>query len=148
MAAVGVPDLVLFVAGEPDSRIDPGRDVQTTLPGRFAGMFIPSQWWIGGRSKYSAPEVIEPASADGLPWHLPRQEVMCVNMVLEVARRNGRNVTVVDVNRAAEYQPLVDRWVTPADVLPLLVRPDGARLEGLENFVPQTLRRFLRPPSA
>ena len=72
---------------------------------------------------------------------------MCVNLVREIAEQRGRSVTVVDVDRPApDQRPLIERWVRTSDVLPLLVRPDGARLEGLENFEPGTVRKFIDRP--
>jgi len=53
-------------------------------------------------------------------------------------------VSIVDVNQPAGFQALVARWVGPNDVLPILVRPDGARLEGIEEFGPRRVRRFIR----
>ena len=52
----------------------------------------------------------------------------------------------MDVNRPGEHLDLVHRVVGPNDVLPILLRPDGARLEGTENFVPDVLSRFLSRP--
>jgi hypothetical protein len=145
MAAPAGTDLILFVAGEPDTRIDAKRDLQLSYSQRVSGMFVPTSWFTGTRTKFAAPQDPEDHQELVYPWHLPREEILCVNLVLEVAEREGRNVTVVDVNRAAEHQDLVDRWVRVSDVLPLLVRPDGARLEGSENFVPRTIRHFMNP---
>jgi len=80
----------------------------------------------------------------GRSWHLPPEQVDCINLVLQLARREGRDVTIVDVDRAEGRQDLIDRWVGADDSLPILVRPDGARLKGIEQFVPRKVRQFIR----
>jgi len=144
---VGAPaglDLLLFVGGEPIDPNDPLQQVSASVFARFANTLLPAVAWSRSPSK------VRPAdpAATGPPWHLGRQEIFCVNQVLEVAEKLGRSVTVVDVNRAGEQQPLVDRWVGNEDILPILVRPDGERLEGSENFSSSILRKFIRADAA
>jgi len=128
-------DLLLFVAGEPGSGEEPGWKLVGFLDGSIR------QRAGGTRPVVAAP----PPGATGgeEPWHLPPQTIKHVNLVVEVAHREGRTVTIVDVNRAGVNRDLVERWVGPNDVLPILVRTDGARLEGTEKFVPHVLRRFV-----
>lgn len=136
-------DLLLFVAGEPDSGVGSTRDVQTSIAGRLAGSFL-GGWVLGpSEAKSSASGDSQAPLPDGQPWHLPPQQVQATDMVLDVARSKGRTVTIVDVNRPAGNQSLVDRWVGPDGVLPLLVRSDGARLEGIEKFAPRKVRDFV-----
>lgn len=88
-------------------------------------------------------EFEQPPLTDRRPWHLPPQQVACIDVVLDAAERERRTVLVIDVNRPEDHQELVDRWVMPNDVMPLLVRPDGRRLDGEENFVPHRVRQFI-----
>jgi hypothetical protein len=67
----------------------------------------------------------------------------CLQIVLDAAKRQQREVLVVDVDRPGGQHDLVERCVGPEDVLPLLLRSDGARLEGQENFAPAKVRRFI-----
>ncbi|HKN06342.1 MAG: hypothetical protein ABR888_01620 [Thermoplasmata archaeon] len=140
----------LFVAGEPDSGVVSLQKGKTTVFDRVVDTVLP----FGGRVPISrsshppgdVPPAIgeaDPSLTEDRPWHLPRQQLLCVDMVLRAARRQRRTVTVVDVNRASAQQGLVDRWVGPNDVLPLLARADGSRLEGIEEFVPQKVRKFI-----
>lgn len=76
-------------------------------------------------------------------WHLPSQQNRCAQLVLGVARENNRRVTIFDVNRPAGRLRLVDRWFRENGLLPVLVRPDGSWLAGLESFVPKRMRRFV-----
>jgi hypothetical protein len=96
-----------------------------------------------GQCECRSPESALPPSPKDRPAVLPRHQLHCMNTVLRIARSTGRSVTVVDVGRAAGRQHLVDRWVGTRDVLPLLVRPDGRRLEGAERFGAETIREFL-----
>lgn len=96
----------------------------------------------GQCASYSPESAMPPPPKEG-PGLLPRRQLHCMNTVLKIARSEGRNVTVVDVDRAAGRQPLVDQWVRAQDVLPLLVRPDGGRLEGPERFDVEAIRRFI-----
>jgi hypothetical protein len=146
MSTPGGIDLLLFVAGEPGSADEPYWSFVRWLNGtRMAVRF--QRWWLGERrSTAGGTGAARPLPTEPPPWHLPPQVTLCVNLVLENARRTGRTVTVVDVDRAGPEQDLVDRWVGPNDVLPLLVRPDGARLEGIEEFIPQKVREFIGGP--
>jgi hypothetical protein len=138
---VGV-DLLLFVAGEPDSGVGSTQDVQTSIAGRLVGSFLGG--WVSGSSGAKSPtSAPQGALPDGQPWHLPPQQVQATDIVLDAARGKGRTVTIVDVNRPAGNQALVDRWVGQDGVLPLLVRSDGGRLEGIEKFVPRKVRDFI-----
>jgi hypothetical protein len=138
--------LLLFVTGEPDSGEDPLRDVETSVFNRFTGVMLGGA--IAGTPaerhdrKRPAPDPFHETPG----WHLPSSQQQCALLVLSVAPRTGWAVNVVDVNRPGEQRGLVERWVRPTDVFPFLLRPDGARLEGQEQFNPATLRRFLRRP--
>ena len=147
MPAAGAGDLLLFVAGEPDSGVPSVRNASGSFAMRVGGALMPPGLFMKPAPGPSpAPDHAKLAPTQERSLHLPPQQIYCVNTVLEAARREGRKVTVVDVDQPAGRQDLVDRWVGPDDVLPLLVRPDGARLEGDENFSPRKVRRFIDGP--
>lgn len=102
--------------------------------------FYSSPWDVQGGAR-KPPTA---SSGDQQPWRIPPDQMTCLNLVHEVAQRYHREVLLVDVNRAGDEQPLVDQYVGPNDALPLLVRSDGARLDGEENFTPAKVRQFLR----
>jgi hypothetical protein len=142
---MGPNDLVMFVAGEPDSGRPSLR--QSTVSGltRAVGAVVPLG--VVMKSPQGPPTdsgTVPSQSSRGTRWHLPPEQVHCINTVLEVAEQEDRQVAIVDVDRSDGRPDLVARWVGPDDVLPLLVRPDGARLQGIENFSPRTVRRFVR----
>lgn len=120
---------LLFAGGEPD-RGDDGRGMASQL-GPFKRLIqLPGRPDLG------------PGEGE-LPWQFPVEQRACVRLVLDMARSVGRVVQVVDVNRPAGDRDLVERWVTPETVLPLLISPDGRRREGAESFVPSQIRKFL-----
>jgi hypothetical protein len=77
------------------------------------------------------------------PGPFPPDQVLCAQRVLDRAKKLRRTVQLVDVNRPGEARALVQRFVAATDVLPILVRPDGARLIGTESFDPRSIREFL-----
>jgi hypothetical protein len=131
------PGLLLFVSGEPGPPEDLSEGVVTSFWARLVGTVIPANWRTHGTQ---AP----PRPPPGPDWHVPRAEIMSVNLVFEVVREAGRTVTLVNVNQPSDHQPLVARWIGPDDILPVLVRPDGARLAGIEEFEPGAVRKFLQ----
>lgn len=137
-------DLLLFVGGEPDSGAGSLESSGASFLGRLGGSFVPATMYLGTHEKAGPTgETPPPSRAHRQAWHLPPDQVDCVNMVLDLAERARRKVTVVDVNRSSGQEELVDRWVRSEDLLPILVRPDGLRLMGLEQFAPRTVRQFM-----
>ncbi|HTP55341.1 MAG TPA: hypothetical protein VML53_01570 [Thermoplasmata archaeon] len=135
-------DLILFVSGSPS--IEP--DIRTVQYGSVTQRFFGAMAVPGGWSQARRVGRDPPAAAPD-DWRLPPDAVMCVEVVETEARRAHRQVRVVDVNRPGDDRPLVERWITPSDVLPLLLEPGGRRLEGVENFEAAKVRAFLRSPS-
>jgi hypothetical protein len=143
MAAPGRTDLLLFVAGEPGPPADPMRDVTSSLM-RVTGSIV-GDWWRGRKGNQSSPTASpQSEGVDSATWHLPPQQIQAVNLVFDIAHRMKRSVGLIDVNRPGIHQELVAWWVGPEGVLPLLVRPNGARLQGLEGFTPGKVRRFIQ----
>ncbi|HTT26170.1 MAG TPA: hypothetical protein VMH90_04320 [Thermoplasmata archaeon] len=142
LSGTGTPvDLILFVSGGPPS----GPDLQTIQYGRVTQRFFGALAVPGGWSP-ARPIGQDPSAEPPDDWRLPADAVMCVEVVESEARRVHREVRVVDVNRPGDDRPLVEQWITPSDVLPLLLDPSGRRLEGVENFQRAAVRAFLRSP--
>jgi len=132
----GPGSLLVFVGGDPSLF-----DRLPALPGGFARMasfVLPPTLLLGP----ARPSVKPGPDA---PWPIPADQLMALQHLAEVTRRTGTGVRVIDVNRPGEDRSLVERYVGPEDVLPVLVRPDGARLQGFEAFNPAGLRRFVGP---
>lgn len=74
----------------------------------------------------------------------PLDQVEVAQTVLDGAGPLGVQVEIVDVNLRGLDRAIVDRYVGPDDVLPVLARADGQRLVGSEEFTPGAVRGFLR----
>ena len=141
--------LVLFVAGEP--QVTPDIHQSTVgMAARLTGMVSPGGATLPKslRSQYSKDswgpdDLPQSPSSDQVSWHLPPSQMACLDIVLEAAKRQQRTVLVVDVDRPGEHRDLVNRYLGPDDVLPLLISPDGARLEGEEEFTSTKVRKFI-----
>jgi len=134
MAAPAPGTVVLFLGSDPETEHRVG-----ALPGTvswLARTVFPANVFLGPpfRSSKSSEDEIGPFPAD---------QVMCAQRVLDQAKKVGRTVQFVDVNRPGEARELVLRFMGPGDVLPVLLRQDGARLAGAESFDGRTIREFL-----
>lgn len=122
------------------------RDVNTSIGARIVTSISPvGHWTQPNRRAEMSGFSSSPQADDARPWHLPQQQQVCGDLVLTTAQRKGRTVTVIDANRPQGFETLVQQWVGPNDVFPILVRSDGARLAGVERFVPRTVDRFMGP---
>ena len=143
MAAVGGPDFLLFVASEPGTGVDPFQDVETSMVRRMTGT-VAGGWLtrIGGTGSAS-PGSGASRPEEARPWTLPAPQAQCVRLVMDIAESVQRRVALIDVNNSAGHDDIVRKWVGTDGLLPLLVRPDGARIQGLGEFVPRAVRRFM-----
>jgi len=128
--------VVMYVRSQPP---EPGPSFdynQTSMTSRLSSMVFPTG--LSGRS----PEMRERTSTPGA-MELPRQQALCVRLVLDVARRVGCPVRVVDLSRQSAPQDVLESHPGEAERLPVLVRPDGTRLSGEEAFTAGRVRKFL-----
>lgn len=127
------PPLLMFVGGQPD------RDDESEVPPSFVERLASI---VSPRLIRKPPDPSD-LPAGPVPWYVPGYQMMCVEMVVEIAEPMGQAVKVVDVNLPGDDRELVEEFVGSSDVLPILVRPDRKRLEGLESFRPSRLKEFL-----
>lgn len=115
---------------------------QVSRPPLFAGLIrplVPAALLPPGTGDRRAPGRAHPAR----PNAFPADHVMCALQLSKAAKRLGRTVKIVDVNQPGDDRTLVLRFVGPDDVLPIAVRSDGTRLEGVESFGSGSLQDFL-----
>jgi len=137
---VGSPSpgtILLFLAGDPT--LAERQASQPEMRGGFARFFLPAAAFGTGPEGSGARRAADPAG----PTAFPPEQLMCAQRLIDLARKLGRKVQVIDVNRPEDARALVERYVGPDDVLPIAVRSDGERLEGEEAFTPAVLRGFL-----
>jgi hypothetical protein len=147
-SAMGAPagglSLLLFVSGSVDPNDLPAHS-RVALGMQVQGAFASRGLWARTPFDADAPPTDEGEESAG---HRPLdpEEITCVNLVLDIAHRSHRDVSLINVEGAGEQQSLVDRWVGPNTLLPLLVRLDGATLSGSQEFEPERVRRFISGP--
>lgn len=135
MSAPGPGSLLLFVAGDPSLANELVR-FPKGLP-LLAAFLLPASILLG-------PAPPQQLAAGEEVWLIPADQVMCLERVGAALQGRHRTVKVVDVNHPSDDdRRLVVQYVGAEDILPILVRPDGARLEGVEAFAPSALRRFV-----
>lgn len=118
----------------------PGEPLEAAAPGARARYVSVA---IGGGAPWGATSWGGRQPGDDAPGQVFGEAGRIGRLVLDVARRNGLSVKVVNVNDPGDDRVLTQRHLGPDDALPVLIRPDGARLAGEESFVPSTLERFL-----
>ncbi len=74
---------------------------------------------------------------------LSEEEVEAAAAVFRAARAKGRTVHVVDVGRESALREYISEHLHRLKSFPVLMRPDGRRLEGCANCTPEKLDRFL-----
>jgi hypothetical protein len=99
MVVASRPGLILFVSGEPGPAPDMiSRDIVPMAPRMFGMLRL---WARRSTLTTRGPEGdsgTPPASAEGVTWHVPAQEIGSVEMVRDAAKVEGRDVTLVNVN--------------------------------------------------
>ena len=122
----------------------PNEGPRTPLPisrgARLLGFFLPFP--VSTRFSAAAPPEADLAPF-GSEHGLSSPEAQCLALVLDLARRHHRSVYVVDVNHQERPASEIESDLGEPP-FPVLLRPDGARLEGTDSFTPRTVRRFLR----
>jgi hypothetical protein len=123
---------VLFVAGEPFRDAVPSAENPLITVMDVRGGLGPSEL-IGGHV---------PADQDSGQIYGPQAEM--ARMVLAIAEKCNVPVKLVNVDSSGPDAPLVERYISADDDLPILVRADGARLAGSESLVPLKVAEFLQ----
>jgi len=123
---------LLFLAGEPFQEGVPGARHPVVFAVSVAGGAGPVDSY-GGH-----------IPADHAPGQIYGPQAEMARMVLDLANGCGVSVKIVDVERPGSDADLVQQHISPDDVLPALLRPDGRRLSGSESIVPARVAVFLQ----
>jgi hypothetical protein len=74
---------------------------------------------------------------------IPEGEQEVIQRVLAAAHHQGRDLHIVDVGKESALRRLIEEHLHKIRKYPVLVRPDGRRLEGIESVREEELQRFL-----
>ena len=92
-----------------------------------------SALWDSGR--YGGKPVIE--------HELTPDEEEAIRLVLRLVQEKGKTLHIVDVGKESSFRRVIEEHLHHLRRFPVLVRPDGRRLEGVEEFTPEKLEKFL-----
>jgi hypothetical protein len=92
-----------------------------------------SALWDSGR--YGGKPIVE--------HELTPEEEDAVRLALRLVHEKGKNLHLVDVGKESAFRRLVEEHLHHLRRFPSLIRHDGRRLEGVEEFTPEKLESFL-----
>ena len=75
---------------------------------------------------------------------LPEDEAEALDLVARKVQESGRRLHVVDVGRESALRRLIEDRLHHLKRFPVLLRPDGRRLEGPEDFTEARIAAFLK----
>lgn len=74
---------------------------------------------------------------------IPEAEQESIQRVISLANDQRRPFHIVDVGKESVLRRVIEEHLHHLHRFPVLVRPDGRRLEGTENFTSENLAEFL-----
>jgi len=104
-----------------------------------------AQPW-GGHGGLFGPTVFDSGRFGNKPVlakGLSDEEEDAVRLVWKVAHEKGKTIHIVDVGKKSALRRLIEEHLHHLRRFPVLVRPDGRRLEDVQNFSEESLERFL-----
>ncbi|MGA9839357.1 MAG: hypothetical protein WBF81_02970 [Thermoplasmata archaeon] len=78
---------------------------------------------------------------------LSEAEVEAIGVAWTAIREKGKTLHIVDVGRESALRRVIEEHLHHLEHFPVLVRPDGRRLEGVQNFTLRNLETFLSDSS-
>jgi hypothetical protein len=100
----------------------------------------------GGHSGFVGSTVFDSGRFGNKPIldkELTEEEADAVQLVWKVAHEKGRTIHIVDVGKESALRRLIEEHRHHLHRFPVLIRPDGRRLEDVHNFSEESLERFL-----
>ena len=79
---------------------------------------------------------------------VPNEERMRVMRTWKIADGLGYQLHVVDIGQHSRFHAIIEEHLHDLKEFPVLVRPNGDRLEGPASFTEDKLTAFLAPPPA
>jgi hypothetical protein len=74
---------------------------------------------------------------------IPEEEAAAIDRAWVALRAKGKTIHIVDVGKESPLRRVIEEHRHHLHRFPVLVRPDGRRLEGIPNFRNENLERFL-----
>ncbi len=148
----GLRDLILYVNSEHIVRVlapeyrDPAISSlrQQGYYTFFAGTAAPVGIAVHGG--YNASTLLDSGSFGGKPiveHELTEDEKETIRTIFRLARERGMTLHLVDVGKESWLRKLIEVHLHHLREFPVLVRPDGQRLEGVPKWSVQQIESFL-----
>jgi DNA-binding Lrp family transcriptional regulator len=83
------------------------------------------------------------AVSDDAIYFLSDDQTRCVALAEELARHRGYRLKIVDIERAGRLERLVTEHLRGVQTFPVLIAPDGHRLEGVAAFSEENLAAMM-----
>jgi hypothetical protein len=144
MTALGAQDVLMFVKSEdiirlvlpPDAHDEALRSVHaegfySSPPGQFGGHMGPSS----DAGYFGSKPVREK--------EIPEAEAEAIRRASRAVSLRHKTLHVVDVGKESPLRRVIEEHLHQLHDFPVLMRPDGRRLEGAGNFTDENLAKFL-----
>jgi hypothetical protein len=147
-ASVDSRDVLLYVRSDDVIRRVLPRDAQDEGIRAFhehGYATVYAQPW-GGHSGFYGPTAFDSGRFGGKPVvdkELSEAEVDAVRLVQKVANEKGRTLHIVDVGKESAPRRFIEEHLHHLRHFPVLLRPDGRRLEDIQDFTQENLEKFL-----
>ena len=105
--------------------------------------FVPQGW--SGHGGFLGDTPFNAGHYGGRPIEteeLTEDEETAIRLVLTLAHDHGRSVHIVDIGRETSFHRYIEEHRHHLKQFPVLLRPDGRRLDGIEQFSRDRLGKF------
>lgn len=141
-------DVLLYVNSERIVRAlppDTQDAVISSLRGKGQYTFTAIYGWAG-HGAISGSTLFDSGRFGGKPIRahaLSEEENAAIQLVLRMIEEKRKTLHIVDVGKESPLRRVIQEHLHHLRRFPVLVRPDGRRLEGIEEFTPENLKKFL-----
>jgi hypothetical protein len=102
--------------------------------------------WAGTHGGYIGSTLFDTGRYGGKPItgeELTEEEKDAIGRVLRLVHEHGRKLHLVDIGKETSFHRYIEVHLHHLRDFPVLVRPDGRRLEGITQFTKDKLAAFL-----
>jgi hypothetical protein len=146
MTALGTRDVLMYVKSEDIIRWVLPPDAQDEALRAFRERGYYACPVIGNWGGHSAGSFFDAGYFGNKPVRdkkLPELEADAIDRAWVAVHAKGKRLHIVDVGKESELRRVIEEHLHHLHSFPVLVRPDGRRLEGTESFSKENLDRFL-----
>jgi hypothetical protein len=142
-------DVILYVKSEKVIRsvLPPGaQDEAIRAFHAFGSVTCAPQSYYGGHGGFIGSTAFDSGRFGNKPIlteELPEEEEAALRLVWKVAYEKRRTLHIVDAGKESALRRLIEEHLHHLDHFPVLLRPDGRRLEDVKDFTEEQLDRFL-----